>query len=149
MLTCRLTIRSLALTRNVATSSALRNQEPPRRFDQEVPSFKPLNEFRNKKISEDKKRLEWRKNLQEQPGFYKSKLSLFESDEEAPSALALIAQPVDFSPRGFKQWWANYNVRKDRYLQQFVPERLELLGNDLAAAHFLLFRGVKYKLYYV
>lgn len=31
--------------------------------------------------------------------------------------------------------------KQERYLQQFIPERQQILGNDLAAAHFLVHRG--------
>lgn len=31
--------------------------------------------------------------------------------------------------------------KQERYLQQFIPERHQILGNDLAAAHFLTHRG--------
>lgn len=115
----------------------------PTRFDQEVPSFKPISETRAKKISEDKKRLEWRQNFKDMPIFYKSKLSVFDSEENGHSSLEAIAQPIDISAKGVKRWWSNYKVRKERFLQQFIPERHEILGNDLAAAHFLLFRQVK------
>lgn len=57
----------------------------------------------------------------------------------------MLAQPLDFSPSGIKKWWKDYKIRKERFLQQFIPERHETLGNDLAAAHFLLFRKGKVK----
>lgn len=142
MLKCRLSF--IASTRNLVTTSMLRNDDMPKRFDQEVPSFKPMSEVRSKKIEDDKKRLEWRQTFESKPGFYKSKLSVFSSDEIVPSTLEMIAQPIDVSAEGVKKWWGNYKVRKEKYLQQFIPERHEILGNDLAAAHFLLFRKVKF-----
>lgn len=43
MLKCKLTFGALSSTRNIATSFALRNlEEEPQRYNQEVPSFKPL-----------------------------------------------------------------------------------------------------------
>lgn len=143
MLKCKLPF--ILSTRNLVKSSVLRYEEGmPKRFDQEVPAFKPLSDSRARKIAEDKKRLEWRQTFENMPGFYKSKLSVFSSDDEvAPSTLEVIAQPIDVSSKGIKRWWSNYKVRKERYLQQFIPERHSILGNDLAAAHFLLFRKVK------
>lgn len=142
MLKLKISMFNLTLNvRTFATSMILRN-DMPQRFDQEVPSFKPMRDTRNKKIEEDKKRLEWRKSLRDMPGYHQSKLNVFDSDEIAPSALEQVAQPIDFSTRGIKNWWNNYKVRRERYLQQFIPERNQILGNDLAAAHFLLYRGV-------
>lgn len=57
----------------------------------------------------------------------------------------MLVQPIDLHPRAIKKWWQEYKVRKERFLQQFIPERHEILGNDLAAAHFLLFRKGKVK----
>jgi hypothetical protein len=142
MLKCKFSFIA-STSRNLVTTSILRD-EMPKRFDQEVPSFKPLSEYRTKKIEDDKKKLVWRQSFQSMPGFYKSKLSVFNSEEMEPSTLEMVAQPIDISAKGVKRWWSNYKVRKEKYLQQYIPQRHEILGNDLAAAHFLLFRQVKY-----
>lgn len=128
--------------RNITTTSFLRN-DPPQRYDQEVPSFKPIGEIHARKIEEDKKRLEWRVKPMDQPGHFKSKLRVFDSEENAPNSLAMIVQPIDFSIAGLKSWWGRYQARKEKFFQQYIPERHKTLGNDLAAAHFLLFRRGK------
>lgn len=117
----------------------------PVRYSQDVPSFRQLKESYQKKIDEDKKNLNWRIKPIELPGTHKSKLSVFDSEEHVPSSLSVIAQPLDFSIKGIKNWWREYKVTKERFLQQFIPERHQILGNDLATAHFLLFRGGKVK----
>lgn len=120
--------------------------QPPQRFNQDVPSFKPLSETRQKKVDIDKMKLEnWRMRPAEQPYFFKSKLGVFDTDEKQPNTLALMSQPIDFRLSAVKSWLQNYQIRKERYLQQFIPERHEILGNDLAAAHFILFRKGKVK----
>lgn len=55
----------------------------------------------------------------------------------------MMAQPLDISPKAIKLWWSQYKTRREKYLQQFIPERHEILGNDLASASFILFRMVR------
>jgi hypothetical protein len=114
-------------------------------YDQEVPSFRPLSEKHLKKIEEDKQKMKWRTPVSEQPGTFKTKFSVFTNDELEPSTLSMIAQPIDFSPTGIKNWWKNYKVKKERFMQMYIPERHAILGNDLGAAHFLLYRKGKVK----
>lgn len=142
MLNYRFVTRVITTARRISTTSCLRN-DPPKRFSQEMPSFKPVNQIISRKIEEDKKRLEWRAKPQDHPDAFKSKLRVFDSEEAAPSSLTFVVQPIDFSVKGVKNWWSRYKVRKEKFMQQYIPERHQMLGNDLAAAHFLLFRRGK------
>lgn len=135
-------LMNLATARGIATTSFLRT-DLPQRFNQEVPSFKRLSDIQSRKLEEDKKRLEWRIKPMDQPDVFKSKLNVFNSDDKVPSSLPYMVKPIDFSLRGIRNWWTNYKTKKEIFCQQFIPERHHILGNDLAAAHFLLFRRGK------
>ncbi|KAG5674956.1 hypothetical protein PVAND_004900 [Polypedilum vanderplanki] len=122
--------------------------DPPQRFNQDVPSFKPLSESRQKKIEDDKRKLIWRVKPMKQPFVTKSALSVFDQDpaedgEKVPNTLTYLTKPIDFSFSGFKNWFKRQQKQKEIFLQQFIPERHAILGNDLAAAHFILFRKGK------
>jgi hypothetical protein len=52
---------------------------------------------------------------------------------------------MSFNPKTIKETYQRLKRRADRQQQAFIPERLEILGNDLAAAHFIVFRGGKVK----
>jgi hypothetical protein len=76
--------------------------------------------------------------------FRYSKLSLFAPDPDKDTNsrfLTMMAQPIDLSPKSVKRWWHNRKVSQEKTMQSFIPERLEILGNDLSAAHFLVHRG--------
>lgn len=47
----------------------------------------------------------------------------------------------DFSIGNIVNWYAAYNIEAAKYSQQFKPERHDILGADLASAHFVLSRG--------
>ncbi|XP_011254274.1 distal membrane-arm assembly complex protein 2 [Camponotus floridanus] len=54
---------------------------------------------------------------------------------------------TDFSFINFSKWLEHKIVTYHKHNQRFIPERHEVLGTDLAAAHFIVFRGgrVKFK----
>jgi hypothetical protein len=115
-------------------------------YSQEIASSRPLSQARQDKIDDDKKRMQWRIPISSQPGAPQTKLEVFRMDhEKEPSALRMAVYPIDLSIDGIKRSIAKHKVKKERYLQQFIPERHEILGCDLAAAHFLIFRGGKVK----
>jgi hypothetical protein len=133
--------------RNLSLSS-INCCEPPQRFNADVPSSKPIGESRQKKIDEDKKNLEWRVRPMRQPYVQKSSLSAFDTDpagdgERVPNTLTYMTKPIDWRFSAFKEWLQKQNTQKEIFLQQFIPERHAILGNDLAAAHFLLYRKAK------
>lgn len=97
-----------------------------------------------KHIEEDKKRLQWRTPIDQV--VWQSKLKVFEPDENVPSTFAVaMQQPIDFSPRGVKNWYIKRKKQLNIAMQGFIPERHEILGNDLAAAHFIVHRGGEVK----
>lgn len=45
----------------------------------------------------------------------------------------------------FREWTEKTNKNAELFQQQYIPERHQILGADLATAHFLVFRGGKVK----
>lgn len=104
-----------------------------------------------KKIEEAKKRLQWRRPFVEQEGFWQSKFSVWTNDKEEKATFDLIEimqTRFDFSWKGMKERHEKKMAKVTAFSQQFIPERHMILGNDLAAAHFICFRrgSVKYVL---
>lgn len=105
-----------------------------------MPSSKPIRD--TEKIDEDKERLKWRTPPSEKPGAWYSNLKLFAPEKDTNSTvITALQQPFDFSPSGIRKWMEKRSIERERFMQQFIPERHEILGNDLAAAHFLVHRG--------
>lgn len=101
------------------------------------------------KIELAKKKLQWRKPFNEQDSFWKSKFGLWSDDksEEASfDTIELMQTEFDFSWKGMKERRERKRSKLQALMQQFIPERHDILGNDLAAAHFVCFRrgSVKY-----
>lgn len=97
-------------------------------------------------IEESKKRLQWRKPLSENSQEWQSKFKVFGDDEQNSDFISLMQQPIDLSPSSVKKWWENRKEYIERQMQSYIPERHNILGNDLAVGHFLVYRGgsVKY-----
>lgn len=78
-----------------------------------------------------------------------SSFKLFLSDDEDKKVTETFAttavQPINLRPSYLKKVWKQNRQKQERFLQQFCAERQHTLGNDLAAAHFLVFRGGKVK----
>lgn len=97
-----------------------------------------------KKIEAAKKKLQWRTPFMDQPNFFSSKFSLFTSDKTdlASADIVDMLQTIrlDFSWKAIKERRERKRLEMSAAMQQFIPERHEILGNDLAAAHFICFR---------
>lgn len=96
-----------------------------------------------KKIEVAKKKLQWRTPFSEDKNNWSSKFSLFTSDKSERAS----ADVIEFLQTGWDFSWKNIMERRERKrlklakaMQQFIPQRHEVLGNDLAAAHFICFR---------
>ncbi|XP_047114430.1 uncharacterized protein LOC124794816 isoform X1 [Schistocerca piceifrons] len=81
------------------------------------------------------KRVPWQKK----EGEWRSKLTAFAPDE----GKAIGPDIINFfrGPLSFKQWFANVKEGHADHLQRFIPERHDILGCDLATAHFIVHRG--------
>lgn len=95
-----------------------------------------------KHIQDDIDELKWRTPLGEKPDEWYSKFKLFATEKDTNSqVLTAMQQPFDFSISGIKKHRRNKAVKTEIFMQQFIPERHDILGNDLAAAHFVVHRG--------
>ncbi|XP_055597624.1 distal membrane-arm assembly complex protein 2 [Uranotaenia lowii] len=92
-------------------------------------------------IEEDKKRLQWKTPYADQPGTFESAFKLFSSNNRNSELLERMQQPIDVSPKAIKKWWSNRKDTIEAHMQKFIPERHASLGDDLAAAHFVVHRG--------
>uniref|UniRef100_A0A1B0D3R3 Uncharacterized protein n=1 Tax=Phlebotomus papatasi TaxID=29031 RepID=A0A1B0D3R3_PHLPP len=96
------------------------------------------------KVERDKRNLEWRETFA-QKGEWSSKFGLFASENENADFITMMQQPWDTSIGGVKRWYVRKKERVNRILQSYIPERHEILGSDLAAAHFIVYRGGRVK----
>ncbi|EDV97266.1 distal membrane-arm assembly complex protein 2 [Drosophila grimshawi] len=92
-------------------------------------------------LAQDKQELSWRTPIGDRPEDWNSKLKLFSNSEQTSDFIVMMQRPIDLSPTNMKQWWTKRQERIERHMQQFIPERHKILGPELAAAHFVLYRG--------
>ncbi|KAH8378805.1 hypothetical protein KR009_001432 [Drosophila setifemur] len=92
-------------------------------------------------LATDKLKLNWRTPIGDRPQDWNSKLKLFSNSEQTSDFIVMMQKPLDLSPKSMRQWWAKRQERIERHMQQYIPERHKILGADLAAAHFILYRG--------
>lgn len=95
------------------------------------------------KLIEAKSQLKWRQPYGERKNEWYSKFKVFASDknEADEDMIAFMQQPLDFSAEARRAKKEKKRVSDERFMQQFVADRHRILGNDLAAAHFLVHRG--------
>ncbi|KAL5293389.1 ATP5SL family protein [Megaselia abdita] len=118
-------------------TSPLAVTQNKRYYGQQQSSLDKLKE----EIDESKKMMKWRTEAANDPSIWKSKLTAFEFKEQNSDFITMMQQPVDLSIQGAKDWWKSRQEKMERHMQQFIPERHAILGNDLAAAHFVVHRG--------
>lgn len=92
-------------------------------------------------LAQDKQQLQWRTPIGDRPEDWNSKLKLFSNMEQTSDFIVMMQRPINLSPKSVKQWWNKRQERIERHMQQFIPERHKILGAELAAAHFILYRG--------
>ncbi|KAF5272927.1 hypothetical protein FQR65_LT04856 [Abscondita terminalis] len=88
-----------------------------------------------------KKDLQWRTPWHEKEGQHYSFLRAFYSEHSNTSLLKLMQTPINLRPKAIKEWWLRRMDRQNMLMQQYIPERNEILGDELAAAHFIVYRG--------
>uniref|UniRef100_A0A1L8E048 Putative atp synthase subunit s-like protein n=1 Tax=Nyssomyia neivai TaxID=330878 RepID=A0A1L8E048_9DIPT len=104
---------------------------------------KILKEERER-IVREKVILEWREVVSQRKE-WTSKFGLFAPENENADFITMMQQPWDLSVTGMKRWYARKKERINRITQSYIPERHDMLGSDLAAAHFIVFRGGRVK----
>lgn len=112
---------------------------------------KPGTPF-EKKLAEAKEKLKWRTPYNERETEWYTKFKVFAPEKnEDVDMIAYLQTPFDLTLKGRRERKERSRIELEKAMQQFVPERHRILGNDLAAAHFLVHRGgsVKYALFLV
>lgn len=94
-----------------------------------------------------KESLQWRTEWAERKNEWYSKFKVFSTDHNNTDAISLLQTRIDLRPSSIRNWLKNRRERVERFMQQYLPERNRILGNDLAAAHFLVHRGGSIKFY--
>lgn len=100
-----------------------------------------LEEAQMKQAS-DKAKLKWSKDYIERGEWY-SKLRLFANDNEDMDFMTSLQQPRDISVQGVKNYFQKKSDQMEQQMQSYIPARNEMLGTELAAAHFVAYRGGK------
>ncbi|XP_023019946.1 distal membrane arm assembly component 2 [Leptinotarsa decemlineata] len=85
--------------------------------------------------------MQWRTSWHQEQGEHYSFLRTFYKESNNRSLLQKIQSPIDFSPSGIKKWWGKKVDEYEIISQSYIPERHQILGNELAAAHFIVYRG--------
>ncbi|KAI8117311.1 hypothetical protein FF38_03463 [Lucilia cuprina] len=91
-------------------------------------------------LERDKNALKWRKT-NEEAGDIDTKLKLFANQEQTSDYIIMMQKPINLNPKDWLAMLEKRKEKKERHMQQFMPERHEILGPDLATAHFILHRG--------
>lgn len=94
-----------------------------------------------KAVLPTKEDMQWRTPWHQKDGQYYNHLRAFYSAESNRGLLQMLQAPIDFSPSAIKAWWQRKKKEKDIIMQGYIPERNQTLGNELAAAHFTVYRG--------
>lgn len=84
--------------------------------------------------------LQWRTTWLEKEGWY-PKLKIFSSEKSNADIIKFLQTPIDLWPSSIMKWRRKKQEEIEKQLQQYLPERNAVLGDDLAAAHFVVFRG--------
>ncbi|CAH1105478.1 unnamed protein product [Psylliodes chrysocephalus] len=91
--------------------------------------------------------MQWRTPWHQKEGEYYTALRVFYKEENRTSMLQKLQAPIDLSPSAIKNWWAKQKEKKEIMMQSYIPDRHRILGNELAAAHFIVHRGGSIKFY--
>lgn len=88
-----------------------------------------------------KESLQWRTPRDQIPGEWYSKLKVFAGDSNNADFVKFMQSPINLWPSTIKKWFIRKEEETERHMQQFIPERNQILGDNLAAAHFIVYRG--------
>lgn len=110
---------------------------------------KPQTPFQIK-LAAAKEKLKWRTPFNERETEWYTKFKVFAPEKnEDVDMIAYLQTPFDLTLKGRRERNERKRVALEKAMQQFVPERHQILGNDLAAAHFLVHRGGSVKYVYI
>ncbi|XP_066148497.1 distal membrane-arm assembly complex protein 2 [Euwallacea fornicatus] len=109
------------------------------------PTLKTTAKSLQKRISRPTKvtkdDLKWRTSWNETKYQYYDTLRTFYSEKSNVNLMKFLQQPIDLSPSAIKKWWLKKKELHEIFLQQYIPQRTNILGPELACAHFIVYRG--------
>lgn len=79
-------------------------------------------------LARDKLALKWRKS-NEEAGDVDTKLKYFGNQEQTSDYIIMMQKPISLSPKEWLAMWEKKKEKKERHMQQFIPERHEILGS--------------------
>lgn len=111
------------------------SQEQKNSIKQPVPKYDP------KLVSKDD--LKWRTPWHQKEGKHFDILRSFYREEPNTTALKRLSSslPPDLTYNGIKKWIAAKNEEANMIYYGYVPQRNKVLGDELAAAHFVVSKG--------
>lgn len=84
----------------------------------------------------------WRKPWHQKEGEWYSRFKLFAPDKgESPDVIRILQSTTNFSLQAVRKWIQKSKREAEILDMRYIPERHQILGSDLAAAHFLVHRG--------
>lgn len=110
--------------------------------DDAPPRPSPVADLERKR-EESKARLLWRKPVAQYLSFFTFGLGMFKPAADKNARLEEIARSDQWSYDYFRRVHERKKRIHETLAQAFNPERHKILGNDLAAAHFIVARGGK------
>ncbi|KAJ0172170.1 hypothetical protein K1T71_012143 [Dendrolimus kikuchii] len=83
---------------------------------------------------------EWRKPWIRRQGEWTSKLSVFVEKNPSPDIMYTLSKIPDMNWQTVKDWWSDMKEIQEIVNQKYLPERVAMLGSNLAAMHFFTYR---------
>ncbi|KAG8235025.1 hypothetical protein J437_LFUL015076 [Ladona fulva] len=109
--------------------------------------LRPTNNATRRYCSEGNRK-KWRTPWINREGEWQSALGVFRVGSGPSSEyLNLVQTKIDLRPSSIKRWWKRAKEDLEIINERYIPERVQILGNDLSAAHFVVFRNGAIKFY--
>ncbi|KAJ8983762.1 hypothetical protein NQ317_006094 [Molorchus minor] len=85
--------------------------------------------------------MQWRTPWHITEGQHYRFLRTFYKEGSNRKLLKLLQTSIDLSPSSVRKWLEKKKYEREAQMQSYIPERHQMLGNELAAAHFIVYRG--------
>lgn len=129
-----------------SSSYSTGNNDRPRRMPPELTKQTDMTKERLAELT-NADDLKWRTPWHQKEGQHYTMLRTFYSEHNNTSVMKFLQSPINFRPSAIKAWLAQRRRNTAIALQQYIPERNQTLGNELAAAHFIVYRGGSVKFF--
>lgn len=93
------------------------------------------------RVNKSKEKLKWRTPVAENLGMVSSMFRMFAPERTSSYYTQILTFKKKLSLSTLQQDVRQQILEHEIYSQRYIMERHRVLGNDLAAAHFILFRG--------